>query len=461
MHHIVSPGWTRYTPAGDRDAAATEAGTPRDRQTAPPAARRRTASDATAARTTGGAGRRRRVARRACADAGAAGQRPTTAADPGREPARCASGAAWRQSVESDVGRASRTDGGSVIVHEDERLFDEQAYAAVRPRTTFDCQRRRTNETYMTNRVFDTALANLRTLGRMADASLTGPPAPDPRLHRAQHARARLSRRRCARSARPSGSPRRPRSTPTSPRSSGWATCGATHQAAGHRGALRPATPAPPWSAARCATSRWSATWPPAPTCWPRRTSRSCCPLPVDFTGDGELFMLRVRGDSMIDAGILDGDYVVAASRPRPTRATSSSPASPARRRRSRPTPARATRSCCCRPTPARADGVRSRRGPDLRPGRHRDAPPLTAGPLSARAGRAGAGALTGCVRREPGVRPTTFVSVDRGTSNVPELPENRNCGGQGCAASKRPGDVLAHHAAEPASVSPHKDLSG
>jgi repressor LexA len=34
-------------------------------------------------------------------------------------------------------------------------------------------------------------------------------------------------------------------------------------------------------------------------------------PLPADFTGDGDLFMLRVRGDSMIDDGILDGDYVV------------------------------------------------------------------------------------------------------------------------------------------------------
>lgn len=34
-------------------------------------------------------------------------------------------------------------------------------------------------------------------------------------------------------------------------------------------------------------------------------------PLPVDFTGDGDLFMLRVRGDSMIGAGVLDGDYVV------------------------------------------------------------------------------------------------------------------------------------------------------
>jgi repressor LexA len=34
-------------------------------------------------------------------------------------------------------------------------------------------------------------------------------------------------------------------------------------------------------------------------------------PLPEDFTGDGQVFMLRVRGDSMIDAGILDGDFVV------------------------------------------------------------------------------------------------------------------------------------------------------
>jgi repressor LexA len=34
-------------------------------------------------------------------------------------------------------------------------------------------------------------------------------------------------------------------------------------------------------------------------------------PVPLDFTGDGDLFMLRVRGDSMIDAGILDGDFVI------------------------------------------------------------------------------------------------------------------------------------------------------
>lgn len=39
-------------------------------------------------------------------------------------------------------------------------------------------------------------------------------------------------------------------------------------------------------------------------------------PLPEDFTGDGQLFMLKVRGDSMIDAGILSGDYVVVREQP-------------------------------------------------------------------------------------------------------------------------------------------------
>ena len=39
-------------------------------------------------------------------------------------------------------------------------------------------------------------------------------------------------------------------------------------------------------------------------------------PLPEDLTGDGPLFMLRVRGDSMIDAGIFDRDYVVVHQQP-------------------------------------------------------------------------------------------------------------------------------------------------
>ncbi|MEM7140567.1 MAG: transcriptional repressor LexA [Actinomycetota bacterium] len=37
-------------------------------------------------------------------------------------------------------------------------------------------------------------------------------------------------------------------------------------------------------------------------------------PMPADLTGDGDLFMLRVRGESMIDLGIFDGDFVVCRS---------------------------------------------------------------------------------------------------------------------------------------------------
>jgi repressor LexA len=39
-------------------------------------------------------------------------------------------------------------------------------------------------------------------------------------------------------------------------------------------------------------------------------------PLPEDFTGTGSLFMLRVRGESMVGAGILPGDYVVVRQQP-------------------------------------------------------------------------------------------------------------------------------------------------
>jgi repressor LexA len=34
-------------------------------------------------------------------------------------------------------------------------------------------------------------------------------------------------------------------------------------------------------------------------------------PLPADFTSGGESFLLRVQGDSMVNAGILHGDYVI------------------------------------------------------------------------------------------------------------------------------------------------------
>jgi repressor LexA len=39
-------------------------------------------------------------------------------------------------------------------------------------------------------------------------------------------------------------------------------------------------------------------------------------PLPTELVGDGPLFMLRVKGESMINAGILDGDFVVIRRQP-------------------------------------------------------------------------------------------------------------------------------------------------
>lgn len=39
-------------------------------------------------------------------------------------------------------------------------------------------------------------------------------------------------------------------------------------------------------------------------------------PLPAELAGDGEHFVLRVRGDSMIEAGILTDDYIVVRRQP-------------------------------------------------------------------------------------------------------------------------------------------------
>lgn len=39
-------------------------------------------------------------------------------------------------------------------------------------------------------------------------------------------------------------------------------------------------------------------------------------PLPREIVGHGEVFMVRVKGDSMVDAAICDGDYVVVRSQP-------------------------------------------------------------------------------------------------------------------------------------------------
>lgn len=39
-------------------------------------------------------------------------------------------------------------------------------------------------------------------------------------------------------------------------------------------------------------------------------------PIPASFVGRGDSFMLRVKGESMIEAGIMDGDYIVVEQTP-------------------------------------------------------------------------------------------------------------------------------------------------
>ena len=39
-------------------------------------------------------------------------------------------------------------------------------------------------------------------------------------------------------------------------------------------------------------------------------------PMPADLVGDGNIFMLEVKGDSMIEAGIFDGDFVIVRQQP-------------------------------------------------------------------------------------------------------------------------------------------------
>jgi repressor LexA len=39
-------------------------------------------------------------------------------------------------------------------------------------------------------------------------------------------------------------------------------------------------------------------------------------PLPTELVGEGPVFLLEVKGDSMIDAGIHDGDLVAVHSQP-------------------------------------------------------------------------------------------------------------------------------------------------
>ena len=44
---------------------------------------------------------------------------------------------------------------------------------------------------------------------------------------------------------------------------------------------------------------------------WPSSTIEDIFPLPRQIVGEGTLFLLKVVGDSMINAAITDGDWVV------------------------------------------------------------------------------------------------------------------------------------------------------
>ena len=49
---------------------------------------------------------------------------------------------------------------------------------------------------------------------------------------------------------------------------------------------------------------------------WRRRISRITSRFPADQMPNKQLFLLRVKGESMINAGILDGDYVLVEQEP-------------------------------------------------------------------------------------------------------------------------------------------------
>ena len=60
----------------------------------------------------------------------------------------------------------------------------------------------------------------------------------------------------------------------------------------------------------------WSVVSPRAGPILAEQHTEDVMPLPRDLVGDGELFMLTVVGDSMVDAAICDGDFVVVRSQP-------------------------------------------------------------------------------------------------------------------------------------------------
>ena len=81
----------------------------------------------------------------------------------------------------------------------------------------------------------------------------------------------------------------------------------------------------PKATSAQTSTScRWSARSPPAGPCSRSENVEEYLAVPEPLSQGGEEFLLRVKGDSMIDAGILDGDIVGRRARGR-TRGTATS----------------------------------------------------------------------------------------------------------------------------------------
>ena len=84
-------------------------------------------------------------------------------------------------------------------------------------------------------------------------------------------------------------------------------------------GAASEAATTRPTSATRAprrSTSRSSAGSLPVVRSSPRSASRKSSPCLGQLVGDGTLFLLEVKGDSMIDAAICDGDFVVIRQQP-------------------------------------------------------------------------------------------------------------------------------------------------
>ena len=102
-------------------------------------------------------------------------------------------------------------------------------------------------------------------------------------------------------------------------------------------------------------------------------------PLPEDFTGSGSVFMLRVRGESMIEAGIFDGDFVVVRQQPDADNGdivVAGIPGEEGTVKILRPAPGEG-RALARQRRPV-AHGVRPRRGDDLRARGHRRAQAVT-----------------------------------------------------------------------------------